>query len=140
MVKDDNKQAVDDFRKLDVYQRMYRLMKVIIVKVIPKLPREEKFDLADQIRRASKAAPALLAEGFAKRFQPKHWQKYLADTRGECNEMIVHLSVIKDIYHDYINPESCQTLIDQYEISCRQLTSFSKSLFVHHQTTKQLDH
>ena len=128
------KKSLDDFRNLDVYQRMYRLMKVILTKVIPKLPKEEKYDLVDQIRRASKAAPALLAEAYPKRFQFRHWQRYLTDTVGECQEMVHHLSVVKDIYGEYINPDSIQKLIEEYIICCKQIMSLGKSFRNYHQS------
>ena len=53
--------------------------------------------------RACKGACAILAEGFAKRFQIKHWQKYLTDSVGECDEMIDHLIVFQDVYFEYLN-------------------------------------
>lgn len=115
------KDYIIDFWQLDVYQRLRILRKVVILKVIPKLPKEEKFDLVDQIRRACKAAGAILAEGFSKRFQKKHWQKYLTDVVGECNEMIDHLLVIQDVYYDYCNKDSIGILIDEYRICIKQL-------------------
>ena len=95
--------------------------------VIPKLPREEKFDLADQIRRASKAAPALIAEGFAKRYQKLQWNRYITDCIGECNEMIHHLSVCEDLYGNLTGKEKCREHIDQYTIICKQLTKLGMS-------------
>lgn len=83
-------------------------MIIVLTKIIPTLPKEERFDLADQMRRASKAGPALLAEGFAKRFQKRQWQKYLNDTIGEANEMIHHLSVCVDVYSKNVNIKLCE--------------------------------
>ena len=37
--------------------------------IVPKLPNCEKFDLVDQLRRACKTIPRLIAEGYAKRHQ-----------------------------------------------------------------------
>lgn len=62
----DNK--IESFRDLRVYQNLYQAMVVVHTKVVPNLPKEEKYDLGSQMKRASKAAPALIAEGFAKRF------------------------------------------------------------------------
>lgn len=85
--------TIKSYRDLRIYQNLYKTMVVVLTKIIPKLPKEERYDLADQMRRASKAGPALIAEGFAKRYQKRNWQKYIDDTIGECNEMINHLSV-----------------------------------------------
>ena len=118
---------IKNFYDLNVYQRLFKLSKVVIIKVIPKLPPEEKYDLIDQARRACKAGPAILAEGFPKRFQVKHWQKYIIDAIGECTEMIHHLSCIKEFYPKYVNSKSVQCLIDEYEIAVKQLYALNKS-------------
>lgn len=128
-----NKSYVKNFWELNVYQRLHRLAKVVLIKVIPKMPREERFDLSDQMRRASKAAGAMLSEGFAKRFQTKHWRKYITDSVGECNEMINHLFIVKDVYYNYVKPDSVQILIDEYNICIRQLLALSKSWHTYHE-------
>ena len=122
-----SKKKVTGFQDLEVYQTLFKLMTIVITKVLPKLPKEEKFDLVDQTRRACKAPSALLAEGFAKRYQKKGWGKYIDDCMGECYEMINHLSTIKAVYPAYCNPESCQKLIDTYDICCKQLTKLKQA-------------
>jgi len=118
--------TIKTFQDLQVYQNLYRAMVLVLTKVLPKLPKEEKFDLKDQMRRASKAGPALIAEGFAKRYQKKNWQKYIDDTIGECNEMIHHLSVCIDIYSKFIDEKLCHQIIDLYDCTCKQLTNLKK--------------
>lgn len=115
------KKPIRSYRDLIVYQNLYKAMVIVLTQVIVKLPKEEKYDLVDQMRRCCKAPPALLAEGFAKRYQKRNWQKYLDDCIGECNEMINHLSVCIDVYHSYIDNQLCQDLIKTYDISNRQL-------------------
>lgn len=117
---------IKTFKDLHVYQNLYEAMKIVHLQIITKLPKEEKYDLVDQMRRASKACTALLAEGFAKRYQIKFWKKYLIDCMGECYEMINHLTVCNDIYPKISNP-SVKKVIDLYEISCKQLTKLSQS-------------
>ena len=65
----DKKKEIVSFQDLEVYQRLYNLMLKIHKELLTRLPSEEKYDLKDQVRRSSKASPALLAEGFAKRYQ-----------------------------------------------------------------------
>jgi len=138
MTKEGSKSYVKNFWKLDVHQRLHKLRKVVILNVIPKIPRDEKYDLADQMKRASKAACAILAEGFAKRFQPKHWQKYITDSVGECQEMMDHLMVIRDIYTDSMNIKSVCRLIDEYTRAISQLLAFNKSWGVYHRNKRLL--
>jgi len=115
------------FLDLDVYQNLYKAMIMVLTKIIPKLPKEEKFDLANQMRRACKAPPALIAEGYAKKNHKKEWQKYLDDAIGECNEMIVHLSCAKDVYSNYVDAGLCQELIKAYDIAGKQLYRLAES-------------
>lgn len=118
---------IKSFQDLHVYQNLYQAMVIVLTQVIPKLPKEEKYDLTDQIRRCCKASPALIAEGFAKRYQKKNWQKYIDDTIGECNEMIHHLSVCITVYSKYVDKNLCEKLIDIYDTTCKQLTNLKKS-------------
>jgi len=101
--------------------------------IIPRLPKEEKYDLSDQLNRCCKAGPALIAEGFAKRYQKKSWKKYIDDTIGESNEMIHHLSVCADIYSQFISTKTCQKLIREYDIANRQLYTLKSAWTDFHQ-------
>lgn len=121
------KKVIRSFQDLEVYQRLYKNMLIILKEVVPKLPDEEKYDLKDQLRRCCKSAPALLAEGFAKRYQTKSWKKYLEDAIGECNEMIHHLSVTRDVYNKYVQIHLCKQLIESYDIASRQLWRLHES-------------
>lgn len=102
-------------------------MVTVLTQVVPKLPKEEQFDLTAQMRRACKAGPALIAEGYAKKNHRKSWQKYLDDAIGEANEMIHHLSVCIDIYSQYIDKQLCQELIKTYDIAGKQLYRLRES-------------
>ena len=110
---------IKSFRDLDVFQNTYKASILMMTRVIPKLPNSERFDLKDQLSRSCKAPPRLIAEGYAKKHQRAGFQKYLDDAMAECNETIVGLEQIKDIYH--IEPELCDQLIDLYDKSARQL-------------------
>jgi four helix bundle protein len=107
------------FRDLDVYQTVYQSCIVVMRELLPYLPPQEKFDLRDQLSRACKAVPRLLAEGYAKKHQRQGFQKYIDDAMGECNECIVCIEQIKDIY--MANSKLCDELITAYDRSARQL-------------------
>ena len=125
--------TIKSFQDLRVYQNLYRAMTIVLVRIIKSLPKEEKYDLVDQMRRCCKACPALLAEGFAKRYQKANWKKYLDDTTGEANEMIHHLSICINIYPTYVDVKLCKEVIDLYDFSCRQLTSLKKAWVNYHE-------
>ncbi len=122
-----NKKSIQSYRDLDVYQKLYKAMLIVMKEIVPKLPKEEKYDLTDQMRRACKAPPALLAEGFAKRYQKRNWKKYIDDSIGECNEMTNHLTVAIDLYSHYVDVQDCKEAINLYDISSRQLYNLQKS-------------
>jgi four helix bundle protein len=92
------RKRIKSFIDLEVYQNTYSASVIILTKILPKLPKQERFDLVDQLRRSAKAIPRLIAEGFAKRHQKKGFQKYLDDATGESNETIVSLCHTRDIY------------------------------------------
>lgn len=125
--------TIKSFQDLRVYQNLYRGMIIVLTTIIKSLPKEEKYDLVDQMRRCCKACPALLAEGFAKRYQKANWKKYLDDTVGEANEMIHHLSVCIDIYPAYVDVKLCKDVINLYDFSCKQLTSLKKAWVNYHE-------
>ena len=108
------------FNDLDVYRGSYAAMIRTFREVLPKLPESEKYDLKDQISRACKAVPRLIAEGYAKKHQRMGFQKYIDDAMAECNEMVVSLSQCRDLYG-----LSCEELIDLYDKSGRQLYKLS---------------
>lgn len=115
------------YKDLEVFQRSYKLSVIICMKIVVKLPKEEKFDLADQLRRSSKAIPRLIAEGFGKKHQKKGFQKYLDDALAEDNETVVSLCHVRDIYFDYVNKNSVQKIIDEYEIIGKQIYKLRQS-------------
>lgn len=122
-----DKKRITSFKDLEVYRNTYEAMLIAMEKIVPKLPTSEKYDLADQIRRACKSAPRLIAEGYAKRHQKAGFQKYLDDAMAECNEMVVSLSQCRDIYPNYIDVNVCAGLIDTYDKSGRQLYKLNEA-------------
>ena len=116
---------ITSFKDLIVYQVTYDSMLKVMKNLIPFLPESEKYDLKSQISRSCKAIPRLIAEGYAKRHQKAGFQKYLDDAMGECNETIVSIEQIKDIYA--IKIELCSELIKIYDISGRQLYKLAEA-------------
>lgn len=84
------------------------------------MPREERYDLQEQLRRSSKAVPRLIAEGHSKRHQKRGFQRYLDDAMAESNETIVSLHQTKDLYATLVDIELCDKLIDSYDKISRQ--------------------
>ncbi len=117
------RKKIASFRDLEIYQKSYELAIVVIKQIIPKIPKEEKFDLVDQPRRSVKAIPRLIAEGYAKRHQRKGFQKYLDDALAESNETIVSLSQVRDIYS--VASDLCTKSIKEHDIISKQIYRLS---------------
>lgn len=123
----EEKKRITSFRDLEVYQNTYRAMLIVMKEIASKLPDSERYDLRDQLSRAYKAIPRLIAEGYAKRHQKAGFQKYIDDAMGECNEMVVSISECRDIYPTYVSIERCDELVDLYDKSGRQLYKLGNS-------------
>ena len=104
---------------MEVYQRAYRLSKPVHQLVL-RFPDYEKYDLANQIRRACKSIPTNIAEGYARRASTKEFCKFLAFSLGSANEMEVHFDVAHEL--EYVTAEERTYYIDEYTIVGKQLT------------------
>lgn len=110
---------IKSLRDLEVYKNAYQASIDVATMILPKLPITERDNLYFQLSRSTKAIPRLIAEGFAKKHQRAGFQKYLDDAMAECNETIVSLEHIKDIYK--IETELCKNLIALYDKTARQI-------------------
>lgn len=118
---------IKSFRDLDVYQRSYRVMLIVMGEIVKKLPAEEKYNLTDQCRRACQAIPRLIVEGYGKRHQDRGFHKYIYDALAESNEMIVSLEQVRDLYPQYVDMVICKRLIVTYEVLSKQLYNLGKT-------------
>ena len=73
------------FRDLRVYQLAFRLA-MEIFEESKDFPKEEKYSLTDQIRRASRSVASNIAEGYRKKRYPKMFVSKMADADGEATE------------------------------------------------------
>ncbi|MFC1727798.1 four helix bundle protein [Patescibacteria group bacterium] len=103
---------IKSFRDLDVYKESLQLSRIIndLTKTFPK---NEKFLLADQMKRASRSIPSLIAESWVKRKFIKVFRKYMRDSIGEANEMMNHLE--QACLFGYISEKKSSKLIERYD-------------------------
>jgi len=110
---------IKSFLDLEVYRESFQLS-LEIEDEVKGFPKYEKFLLVDQSRRASRAIPSLITEGYAKRESVKEFRKYLKDALGEANEMINHLSFAKA--KGYIDRDNADELIERYHILGKKIS------------------
>lgn len=80
------------FRELDVYQNALQLA-VEIHQFCKTLPKEEKYSLADQMRRASRSVCSNISENWRKRRYKAAFRAKLSDSETEAAEMQCWLDV-----------------------------------------------
>ncbi len=87
-----------DFKKLIVWQK--GMENFISIHVFArKLPSEEKYELASQVRRAAFSIPANIAEGSAKATNIHY--KLLENALGSSYEVETALIAIKELYQQF---------------------------------------
>src|SRR5467141_353620 len=100
------------FRDLKVYQLAFKLA-MEIFHLSKGFPKEEKYSLTDQIRRASRSVAANIAEGYRKKRYPKMFVSKMADADGEATEAQVWLDFARDC--GFLSPEVQAKLTAGYE-------------------------
>jgi len=99
---------ITSFEDLKVWQKARELVR-LIYKITAKFPREEKFSLTDQIRRATVSVMANIAEGFS-RYHLAETVMFYRTARGSLTEVKSHLYVALDL--NYINRVTFDRLIE----------------------------
>ena len=109
------------FETLKVWQKSHQLMLDVHRKLLPFLPKEEKYGLADQVRRSSKSVGANIAEG-AGRFYFMDNVRFCYMARGSLDETLNHLLVSKDL--GFCENELYENLREQIEEIRRLLNGY----------------
>ncbi|MFM7604445.1 MAG: four helix bundle protein [Prosthecobacter sp.] len=86
---------VRHFRELRTYQNA-REAAGMIVNMSKSFPKEERYSLTDQIRRASRAVKALIGEAWGRRRYKASFAHKLVEALGEANEVQSWLDDILD--------------------------------------------
>ncbi len=98
-----------NFRELEVYKRARELAEAVF-EISKHFPKEERYSLTDQIRRASRSVGAQIAESWGKRRYPRHFISKLSDADGEQYETQHWIEIASD--SGYIDESTRQGLID----------------------------
>jgi four helix bundle protein len=114
-----DKGSVRRFEDLEVFRRAYRIS-LELHRAAVSFPKEERFGLALQIRRASKSIAANIAEGFGKqRLSKAEFNRFLMMAMGSADEMRVWLRYCLDL--GYVPEERWAAWRDEYQEIARML-------------------
>ena len=98
---------INSAKDLEAYKKAYALA-MKIFEISKSFPKEERYDLTDQIRRSSRSVCLNLREAWAKRRYKAHFIYKLTDCDGENAETDSSLDFAKDC--NYIKLEEHQEL------------------------------
>ena len=90
-----DERRIRSFEDLECWQAARDLRTFVAQVVLPKLPRDEKYRLGDQILRAARSGSANIAEGYG-RFHFLDASKFLSNAQGSVYEVQDHLITAND--------------------------------------------
>ncbi len=120
--------ARKDFTTLDCWKKAREVRLFFINQVIPRLPKEQRFNLSEQIQRAVISITANIAEGYG-RFHYREGIQFYRISRGSLYELKDHL--ISCIDYGYIDEKLKNTGLKLIEKAKISLNGFIK--FIHRQ-------
>ncbi|MBI2430965.1 MAG: four helix bundle protein [Candidatus Levybacteria bacterium] len=86
---------INDFYDLDAWKESHKLV-LMIYKLFSSFPREEKYGIVDQLRRAVTSISANIAEGFG-RYSYKDRNHFNYQARGSAKEVQDFLLISRDL-------------------------------------------
>jgi four helix bundle protein len=114
------------FEDLEIFKRAYRISLEIHRKSLT-FPREERYVISDQMRRASKSVCALIAEGYGRqRSSENEFKRYLVMALGSVEEMRLWCKYCLDL--GYVDEATCATWRDEYQQLAKMLQGFISHL------------
>ena len=118
-------EMIKGFEDLDVFKRAYHLS-LEVHRVSSTFPKEERYDLTSQLRRASKSICANVAEGYAKQHISKaEFKRYLLIALGSSEEMRVWIRYCLDL--GYISEEQWKAWRCEYIEISKMLSGLHKT-------------
>ena len=111
---------IRSYKDLEVYQKSYSLA-LEIHRLTKMLPKEEKYELGAQTRKAAVSIPANIAEGYGKKRSKAEFKRFLLISLGSCNEINVYINMFKDL--GYIEEKTADKLLERYEVLGKQINT-----------------
>ena len=102
------------YRRLVVWQKAMQLVSLVYAEVA-RFPADEKFALADRLKRAIVSVPSNIAEGNGLATN-KDYAHFLSMARGSLYEAMTQLEIARNLGYVSINPE-----IEALEVELRRM-------------------
>ncbi len=115
---------IKTFRDLKVWEKAHNLV-LNIYKTTRHFPREEKYGLVTQLRRAAVSIPTNIVEGF-KRKSKREYAYFINIADGSLEETKYHIILAKDL--GYIKEDKFNKLMELCDEIGKMLFGFHKKL------------
>ena len=115
----------EGYRKLEVYEKSYRSA-VEIYRMTADFPKEERYGVTDQMRRASVSIALNVAEGYARRESQEELKRFRRMAVGSAAEMQVLIDFAREF--GYIREERYKEAKEAYETIGKMLNAFIRKL------------
>jgi four helix bundle protein len=113
------------FRDWQIYKDLREFRHEVIKEILPKIPKEEKFEIVTQLKRALNSTVLNIAEG-AYRKSDKDLAHFLNQADTSLNEVIACFDICLD--DNYIDENLHRKFIEKTKNLTAQLTGFRKFL------------
>ena len=117
-------EMLKNYKELKVWQKSYQLC-LEVYKITAGFPKDEKFGLTSQIRRAVVSIPSNIAEGYGRKTTADYLRSLYIAYGSNC-ELETQIMLSRDL--DYIRREIVETVIDKIHEVERMLKALIKSL------------
>ena len=114
---------IENYKKLDVYEKSYRLA-LEIYRETAEFPKDEKFGLISQVKRAATSIPLNIAEGYGKRDSINEFKRFLSMAIGSTDEMKVLLDFCYDL--GFLTKDNYLVYTDKYQEIGRMLNGLKE--------------
>ena len=108
------------FTELDCYKHGRGLRKSISL-LVSKFPKEEKYELASQIKRSSRSITANIAEGYG-RYTYSDTRHFFIISRGSVTETMEHLTTAFD--ENFISEDILKSELNKCEMVFKLINGF----------------
>ena len=108
------------FTDLDCYKQGRELRKSISI-LVKKFPKEEKYELASQIKRSSRSITANIAEGYG-RYTYLDTRHFFIISRGSVTETMEHLTTAFD--ENFISEDILKSELNKCEMVFKLINGF----------------
>ncbi len=115
---------MNSFQELDAWKNAHKVT-LAIYRATSAFPKEERFGITSQVRRAASSIGANIAEGFGRR-STKDFIRYLEIANGSLEEVRNFLMLAHDL--QYLKKETFASLRDECDTTGRLLGGLMKSL------------